>query len=599
MHDNFTSPRRTAWHPYTLQVPPTRNIRDYYCRGTTAHAWLNHIVYPPKTPEMLILSTITIALATFLIETLNEKPNGQVSIVVVSILNQLQNLTPAILALEGNDNSTANCPTWLKSKTLSLVESQRNNFLKTLDFILRQLLEIPMFTSSFTTKSVSNAYYTLISDFKNAAHMLTTNKEAAFVIPSDTKTRRDISRYLTSMEVTEIDIKLHEELDSQKEMVMCIHLGLVPEGRAALRTFGMLAAAHVRERSPPEADPPRELLIWLALQATGIHQRVQADFHPIYVDMLRHDKVLGAQRRFPNVRTLRTWAQNHGQSQILADIDLRLTLPRYNLGRRTNAAQTPPVNLAGMTSSPQAAARAINAFNHTTLLERRRAPILRQVMTLSPQENQRARQHPRRTEDPSGPAPTSGTRKRGLEPPRSPHRAAPREQGTPRPPPLQKFPPTRTPGQSPQRQSPSPPPLVIASPPPISIPDPQTARHPRTRQASPREAQAPPRPPTASPPAGIRGAPLPGLKPFTVPKEERHGSGEEATLNSRSPTPPAFHLPTTTTLQPPQAHSANLVLAVTDAGETWNALDLVVRFNRPQGSPGNPGSPSKPTRAEP
>ena len=167
---------------------------------------------------MLILSTITIARATFLIETLNEKLNRQVSIVVVSILNQLQNLTPAILALEGNDNSTANCPTWLKSKTLSLVESQRNNFLKTLDFILRQLLEIPMFTSSFTTKSVSNAYYTLISDFKNAAHMLTSNKEAAFVIPSDTKTRRDISRYLTSMEVTEIDIKLHEELDSQKEM---------------------------------------------------------------------------------------------------------------------------------------------------------------------------------------------------------------------------------------------------------------------------------------------------------------------------------------------------------------------------------------------
>ena len=44
----------------------------------------------------------SIALATFMIE----KPNRQVSTVVVPILKQLQNLTPAILAKEGNDNSS-------------------------------------------------------------------------------------------------------------------------------------------------------------------------------------------------------------------------------------------------------------------------------------------------------------------------------------------------------------------------------------------------------------------------------------------------------------------------------------------------------------
>ena len=184
-----------------------------------------------------------------------------------------------------------------------------------------------------------------------------------------------MSRYLTSIDITEIDIKIHEELDSEKEMVM--------EGRLALRTFGTLAAAHLRERSTPEEDPPRELLVWLALQATGIRdQRVQTDLQPIYMDMLLREKVLGAQRRYPNSRTLRTWAENHGQTQILADIHLRLTLPRYNLGRAASRprleAQVPPVYLAHWAPSLQAAVRAINAFNQTTLTERRRAPILRE-----------------------------------------------------------------------------------------------------------------------------------------------------------------------------------------------------------------------------
>ena len=66
-----------------------------------------------------------------------------------SCTHQGQTLTPAILALEGNNNSKAACPTWLKNILI----------------ILRQLLELPMFISSFSTKSVSNAYYTLISDF--------------------------------------------------------------------------------------------------------------------------------------------------------------------------------------------------------------------------------------------------------------------------------------------------------------------------------------------------------------------------------------------------------------------------------------------------
>ena len=56
-----------------------------------------------------------------------------------------------------------------------------------------------------------------------------------------------MSRYLTSIDITEIDIKIHEELDSEKEMVM--------EGRLALRTFGTLAAAHLRERSTRRGSP--------------------------------------------------------------------------------------------------------------------------------------------------------------------------------------------------------------------------------------------------------------------------------------------------------------------------------------------------------
>ena len=44
--------------------------------------------------------------------------------------HRVPTLTPAILASEGNNNSKAACRTWLKSKTLSLVESQRGNFLK-------------------------------------------------------------------------------------------------------------------------------------------------------------------------------------------------------------------------------------------------------------------------------------------------------------------------------------------------------------------------------------------------------------------------------------------------------------------------------------
>ena len=105
-----------------------------------------------------------------------------------------------------------------------------------------------------------------------------------------------MSRYLTSIDITETDIKIHEELDSEKEMVM--------EGRLALRTFGTLAAAHLRERSTPEEDPPRELLVWLALQATGIHQRVQTDLQPIYMDMLLRKKSPGSPEKVPKLKDL-------------------------------------------------------------------------------------------------------------------------------------------------------------------------------------------------------------------------------------------------------------------------------------------------------
>ena len=78
------------------------------------------------------------------------------------------------------------------------------------------------------------------------------------------------------------------------------------------------------------------------------------------------------------------------------------------------------------------------------------------------------------------------------------------EQGStrPRPPPPQKFQPTQPPRPSPERQSPSPRPLIIASPPCVSIPDPTIPLHlqarPEPQSGSHDQAGACPRPTMAS-----------------------------------------------------------------------------------------------------
>ena len=44
--------------------PLFRNVRDFYYRGTTVHAWLNNIVYIPRTPEMLTQNLIQMFVAS-------------------------------------------------------------------------------------------------------------------------------------------------------------------------------------------------------------------------------------------------------------------------------------------------------------------------------------------------------------------------------------------------------------------------------------------------------------------------------------------------------------------------------------------------------
>ena len=303
-----------------------------------------------------------------------------------------------------------------------------------------------------------------------------------------------------------------------------------------------------------EEDPPRDLVVWLALQATGVYQRAQSDFLPVHRNMLQYEQVLGAQRRFKSSRTLRTWALNHGHAQILADIQVRLTLPRYNLGRAARMhGPIPPANLAGCTASLQAAISAL----HPNILEHRREPARHcptpHPPTPAPQENLRAHKPPRtpflrQQGNPITASPTSGPRKRGPSDPEHPPRPQPydtsvaarqgdagpdprhqrdprlqrdlRLQGGPSDPEHPLGPqPAATPNILLTRRSPEPPPhhpregsqtpsprhLTIASPPCISIPDPACRNIPL---------------PATSPPNRTGGNQPSGLQPLVVPKAE-------------------------------------------------------------------------------
>jgi hypothetical protein len=400
----------------------------------------------------------------------------------------------------------------------------------------------------------------MISDFRNAAHFLSTNTASRFIIPGDAKARRDISRYLSVFDVSDLDIKLHEELDSEKEMVQCFYLGMIPEGREALTTFGTLACAHLRERSSMEVDPPRELLVWLALQTTGVHQRVQPDFNLIYQDMKTKDKMLGAQRRFPNSRALRAWIQSHGHAHNLSEIHKRLALPRYNLGRETRRRQEPLVGLIGQTSSVQAATAALNATNNQPIfMDGRRLRGYRYVMRTTPRETGQPSE--KKTEDPTGPEQNITTRGETSNP--------------------ENF----------KTATPTTPTLPCN----LSSLYQQARRMSHTNQSSAQQhtalktsrdedtpkPQDHPRPPTASPVMEAKPA---GFQPFVIPEAEPHIMEAEPTDTALGDAPTTFYLPSNPDPSPPQAHASSLILAISDTGEACQALDLVVRFSTPRTS---------------
>ena len=315
----------------TIQVAPAASLRDFYAAGSGPYMWINYSHYPPRTPEMLLLNLLAIAMATFLIETLQENSGGQVSIIIVAIFNKFQPLTQQIISLEMNDTSSCLIPTWMKSPTMLLEGRTRSQFLFTLETVLSKFLDIPTFTSPFANAKITVAYYTLINDLKNACHILSPNAEARFVVPTDTKARRDLSKYLTTLPVNKLELKLHRGVSASKEMMVCNVTGGSKEGRRAMRSFGMVAASFVRENPVAEENASTDLIVWLALSATGAWQEVKFEWMPAYAATGAGQQVLRSAARFTSAKTLRAWAHKCGHAEALNMIRLKLKRPRQSL----------------------------------------------------------------------------------------------------------------------------------------------------------------------------------------------------------------------------------------------------------------------------
>ena len=322
------------WHGFHFANPqevPVPALRDFYPAGCAPFMWINYSHYPPRTPEILVLNLLAIAMATFIMEKLQEGPEGQVAIVVVAVFNKLQQLTPTMLSLEKDDRSSQSVPTWLKHAKMLLQGRNKQCFLATLETILNKFLDIPNFTSSFVNSKLTVAYYSLINDLKNACHLLSTTREARFVIPTDTKARRDLARYLTTCPVGELDIMLHRGVASTREMIVCNATGREEEGRKAMRSFGMVAAAFVRENMATEKAVEKDLMVWLTLQSTGVWQEVRFEWMPSYVAMGSGRRVLQSTTRFLSAKNLRAWAMKHGHKEALRTIQARLRQPWHDL----------------------------------------------------------------------------------------------------------------------------------------------------------------------------------------------------------------------------------------------------------------------------
>ena len=292
---------------------------------------------------MLVLNLIAVALANFLATTLNEGADSQISIVVVAILNKFQPWTQAILSLEKHDISDHTVPTWMREPAMILKGKARHQFLLTLEAVLTRLLDIPTFTSSFTNTKTTMAYYRLINDLKNACHLLSVNPEAKFVIPTDTKARRDLLRYITTMPIEDLELPLHRGVAASQEMMVCNSTGGAQEGRRAMRRFGLVAASYIRENIPPEVKPSLDLMIWVGLQATGAWQEIRYEWMQAYIAMGPGDSLVRSATRFMSAKYLRAWAQKHGHCQALAEIRRVLRRPRQDLeaAARVAAGLTP------------------------------------------------------------------------------------------------------------------------------------------------------------------------------------------------------------------------------------------------------------------
>ena len=529
MHGTF------LFHP---QAPPALKVKEFFGPGSAPSEWLLKSSYPPKSTEMLLLNTIALSLATFLSESVNESPQGQVSILVVAILNKFQSLTPAIISLEQNDQSSPNSPTWTKLSTLLLVGKQRSQFLATMETVLRQLLEIPSFTSPFFNSKVENAYFTLINDLRNASHILSPNSEARIVVPTDTKARRDLTRYLTPLNISELDLKLHHNLATDQEMMMCIQAAMTAEGRKALRCFGLVAAAHVRERVQGESNPPQDLLIWLALQATGRWQQVKMEWLPAYMKMGLQGQVLTAQRRFPSSQSLRNWALNHGQGTALGFIQQKLWRPQPNMEGATRAAMglpALPTRQPGWTVLRFRAAHGMPAsVNRTPQQQRNLTPISSQAFTHVELKI---------------PSP-------------KPHYAC--GQAHHRAPPPTRAPPT----------------MSMLEPPTLAGPSKGPSLSKGSRPLNPSEVEPNPHPP----PLGSLTSPPAGCSTFAHAHPQTSAPASEA-RPTHSQTPAA-----------PVAHSSSIYLTVTEECPE-EPLNLVVNVRASPQS--NPGQSSMPTRQQP
>ena len=264
-----------------------------------------------------------------MLEDLDERPNGLVNIHVTGILNQFQPITPTLITFEKNDLSSPASPTWLRSTNPSLEGQQRAYFLGTLNFALQQLLGIPTFTSPFLTESTINDYFKLNSDLRNMIFIYSPFTEK-ILVPTDSKMRRDLVRYLTVIDTSVTKVKVHLDTNSERETSVAGAVGKCLKGKLALRNVGLLAASHLRERSHTERDPPLDLATWLCLQSTGVWQKVTADFRPLFLDMHPLPRITKINKRLPSIQSLRAWAQENGHGTILLKIQTLLLLPQYS-----------------------------------------------------------------------------------------------------------------------------------------------------------------------------------------------------------------------------------------------------------------------------